>query len=380
MSTSLIKWEIDNVIHLAAFNVPRGKDSTGVAFVYEDKATKKMTTQVVKGVMNPVTFFDSSNVKEICNERPAFAIVGHNRLATIGHINIHNAHPMTVEHLVGTHNGTVDAFKPYKHEEDKITDSRNLYKHLAQYGLQSVIQEAGAAGAMALVWVDKKDNTLNFYRNTHRPLYYMYTTIGSTMYWSSERGTLALLAERDKCGYRAPEPFLLNKHYSIKLDAAPVMTIKEVKEYEFKYKITSEDVKKHNKKKDKKKDKSATPFKEGLMTAEEWLRAHTTTGPTTSAAGAAPPKTPTTTSVPSVLYTKEILPGDWYAGYNNDYWTISKTVEKLLKSGCCFCKKKPAIFEPVFWISDSDYVCRDHLPDIKAMTDDVHEGKIKRGH
>jgi predicted glutamine amidotransferase len=383
--------EIENVIDLAAINVRRGKDSTGLAIAHGGKKR----VEYLKGTMNPVSFYDHENVKKLISERPIHAMMGHNRFATIGHINQTNAHPFRYGKIVGMHNGTIKALEPPKKDQDKITDSRLLIEHLAKHGLQSAIDAAGIDGAMALTWIDEEQNTLNFYRNIHRPLSFMLSSGDSTMYWSSEVAALRLLDSRSALVYKTPESFKMEHHYIIELGINKVnMTVipmqSPVKPVKYKPMTAQEVIKAVE---DKKKEKH--PFGGMYPQSTDLTGPPTpdtvTTGPQTSTAGEKPtsihlPQLPHQKkkhhgkeSVP-LLDTRPIPAGSYYTGYGNNMWSISETVKKLVGTTCDLCTKKCTIFEPVYWTGPDNYVCHEHMAQVKELTNDVHKGVIKRGH
>lgn len=389
VGTHLLTWHVDMVQDLAAFSVPRGKDSTGITCIKKD--TKQ--PQSLKQTCNPVTFFDIGNVKELINQTPFCAVMGHNRLATVGAINTANAHPFSEGKLVGMHNGTIEAFKPKYKDQDRLTDSRMLYKHIDQHGLQSAINKAGHAGAMALTYYNKEDETLNFYRNGHRPLHCMVATSGTFMVWASEKATLEYLKERESISFGDVRSFETNKHYTIELFKETLSLEVEDMKYPSSgtvYYGAPGPIKPEHLKavEDKKKEapRPTTGLKQVLKSTTQRVLGKDTTGQTTSPAGEEKPTTMvlsglpgSNTSVPQV-YTRAIQKGDWYAGYNNECWDIPSTTKKLQDETCMLCTKKPTIFDPVWWMAHDQYVCISCVALAREQTKDLHQGSIKRGH
>ncbi len=82
-------------------------------------------------------------------------------------------------------------------------------------------------GAWALTWYDKKDGTINFLRNKHRPLFYAYTKDFDRLFWASEWRMIDAAVHMsgggyelyvDKDGHRF-FPFPDDLHYKFEVDA-----------------------------------------------------------------------------------------------------------------------------------------------------------------
>lgn len=105
----------------------------------------------------------------------------HCRAATVGNVEKKNAHPFAVDHVIGMHNGSITTDFTNKKQFD--TDSEALYHNIATMGVDAAIKDLPFSAAYALVWLDRKKNTLNFLRNAQRPLFVVHQ--GITLYWSS---------------------------------------------------------------------------------------------------------------------------------------------------------------------------------------------------
>lgn len=394
VGTNLQKWEVDAVIDLAAFNTPRGKDSTGICAI--EKNNKQH--HILKSLGNPVTFFEYKNVDELVDNTPFVALMGHNRLRTVGAINLHNAHPMQEEHIVGMHNGTIENFKPKHKDNDKLTDSRLFIKHIARHGLQSAVDKAGPTGAIATVYYDREKGTINFYRNSHRPLHCMLSSGGTVLYYSSEKATLEYLKARDTRVYGDVKYFDTEHHYSIGLFGTEItMEVEKIKYPGYAYKsagpITPEHLK-STKEDIKKEEPRPTQVKEAKKSTTQRILDRVTTGLHTSTVGEDTSQKPTTLVLPGLPHspplggktsvpttgTRAIQKGDWYCGYNNNMWGIAETVKRLQAETCMLCTKHPEIFEPVWWMGDTEYVCNGCVAQAREQTHDLHQGSIKRGH
>lgn len=68
--------------------------------------------------------------------------------------------------------------------EDTGTDSEAIIIAISKFGIEETVKHL--QGAWALVWVDTKENTLNFLRNKERPMWYSYTKDFKQVIWASE--------------------------------------------------------------------------------------------------------------------------------------------------------------------------------------------------
>lgn len=185
----------------------RGRHSTGVASVrrYQDQI------DVVKRV-GPAHFLtEDPEFSKVMGPAPK-VLLGHNRHATFGAHTEDNAHPFAFGDVVGAHNGTLDKWcVKFLHENEYFdTDSEAIFSHLNKFNIREVMNQV--AGAWALTWYDKRDNTMNMLRNKKRPLYYVYSKNRQTMLWASERDMLAFVMRRHN------EDLYEEKFYSVTED------------------------------------------------------------------------------------------------------------------------------------------------------------------
>jgi len=117
-------------------------------------------------------------------------VVGHNRKATAGESTPENAHPFVHENIILVHNGVV---RNHKKMADTEVDSHAIAHSIVDKGYKETI--AKLDGAFTLVWFDMKSRTLNFVRNSQRPLYLVEND--SLLGFASEAGMLLWLGERN---------------------------------------------------------------------------------------------------------------------------------------------------------------------------------------
>lgn len=168
----------------------RGTDSTGLASI---DAKGKPT--IVKMATHPINLFDS---KAFCNALSGYyskVFIGHNRAATLGAVNDLNAHPFQFGDIIGAHNGTLEKSSWADLELAAGTktdvDSAAIFACINEIGIEDTIKlmeegRTAATGAWALVWYDMKDDTINFLRNEHRPLWWALNDDGDKVIWASE--------------------------------------------------------------------------------------------------------------------------------------------------------------------------------------------------
>lgn len=183
----LNKFELENVRKLASLNHFRGTDSVGMMTYHKKYGDNKNVFSHYKAAMHPLYFteaiFDKKYVDNKWSKDHPNLVGIHCRAATKGKVAKKNAHPFVFDHIIGMHNGTIHATQPNENKFE--TDSEALYYNISEMGLQEALNKThGGQIALALVWLDAKKNTLNFYRNSLRPLHVYHA--GSTIYWSSD--------------------------------------------------------------------------------------------------------------------------------------------------------------------------------------------------
>ncbi|QIQ64374.1 hypothetical protein Epa1_p45 [Pseudomonas phage Epa1] len=185
--------EIALLKNLLAADIVRGAHATGLAKV----DPIKNEVSIHKMAVDAYDFLAHADTKKFLTENRARIYIGHNRYATMGDKGDHeNAHPFQVDHITMVHNGTVDAWgiDLLEGSDTLKVDSHMVAATIAKHGIRSTLEER-FSGAAALVWWDAKERSLNFVRNSERPLFFAVTTTG-TIVWASEDWMLKSFLER----------------------------------------------------------------------------------------------------------------------------------------------------------------------------------------
>lgn len=178
---------------LLLFDSVRGMHSTGTAFVRRFESEMK----VVKRVGHPFNLFNSDEYNDAMATKNTYKVlIGHNRHATTGAKTEVNAHPFKFDNIVGAHNGTLEhlSVKDLHNYKQVDTDSEAIFATINKFGFDYTIGKL--AGAWALTFYDKKANTINFVRNSKRPLHYCYSADRCTLIWASELEMLKYVLAR----------------------------------------------------------------------------------------------------------------------------------------------------------------------------------------
>lgn len=239
MSTSLSNYEIAYVRQLMVLSVLRGWMGSGAFAVSSHH--KKMRIEMFKTEFCGAELACDPSFDKIVSQNPKI-ITAHCRAPTRGENTLDFIHPHRVKALTGVHNGTMNTVMGNV-LDSKVSDSRAIYEAIAEHGVEEFVKNS--RGAYSLVWTDAEKGTLNFLRNSERPMVFARVGNGdfaSTMYFASEKGMLEyVLSGRGNISpnvitYMSPKPYQhLIFPLSIRQGCKPV----EVKEYEEPFKVTS---------------------------------------------------------------------------------------------------------------------------------------------
>lgn len=130
------------------------------------------------------------------------AVIGHNRSATVGTIDLDNTHPFQEGPITLVHNGTLNStFELGKSMHDLKSEGVEVDSHVICHNLavaktpDEVLSKLD--GAFTLVWHDARDHSINIIRNDKRPLHMMPTACEDTILIASEAEMLYWLAKRN---------------------------------------------------------------------------------------------------------------------------------------------------------------------------------------
>jgi asparagine synthetase B (glutamine-hydrolysing) len=190
----------DNFIEDAfVANMLRGVDSSGIASVDLDTAEFDFHKLPVSGVYFAEDKVATRLIKNACIQNTL--TMCHVRAATVGKVNVSNAHPFCYEEgegtdyrvVIGAHNGTLTGWTTNTSSKGYTVDSEWAIHHIAQEGFDAF---EDFKGAYCFVWWDSdKRDTLNIARNTERPMFVAMLETGGMAY-ASEAGMLYWLLER----------------------------------------------------------------------------------------------------------------------------------------------------------------------------------------
>ena len=141
--------------------------------------------------------------------------MGHNRAATRGTIIDENAHPFWVDDkIVLVHNGSYKGC--HKSLKDTQVDSEAIAHTIAeQKTLEAALKKINAA--YVLVWYNTEEHTLNFVRNSERPLWFIESQAGALL-WASEKETLYYTMSRNDVKFKEPAKELVaGTHVRLKI-------------------------------------------------------------------------------------------------------------------------------------------------------------------
>lgn len=176
----------------------RGEDGAGVMTVPDPKGQDfkvryGKTTWSSGHLITTKEFYDT--IKD-----DVHIVAGHARAPTKGGTDIKSVHPHRSEHIYLMHNGTMH-YVGGNTVKDTESDSKLVAKCIADRGIEYFVQES--FGAYCLVWIDLKDNTLNFLRNEDRPLtlgFEHFTQMAgsqvSQLWWASEMWMIPTVLSR----------------------------------------------------------------------------------------------------------------------------------------------------------------------------------------
>lgn len=201
----------------------RGRDSTGMFSVKDNRVDWR------KIALPAYEFLNLDSVTGFINGlNDASFIVGHNRASTSGKSITKNAHPFECGHITLVHNGTVFQQGLLDKTKDMEVDSNMIAHTIYKRGIDYTAPKI--TGGHSLVWFDSKEKTLNFLRNSERPMWILETN--DLIFFASEYGIARWIALRN--GFEPLKTYATKEHvlYSIK-EGERIFTERPMEKYEF---------------------------------------------------------------------------------------------------------------------------------------------------
>lgn len=193
---------------LLKLDTVRGSDSTGSMSM-----SSLSNLSIAKCVGTPWELFQDYSWKSHTSGLMRI-LIGHNRAATSGSVTRKTAHPFEFGSIVGVHNGTLTDQSLLEDSSMFSVDSENIFYHMDKNGLDHTLQRL--EGAFALVWYDKPNRSVNFIRNSERPLF--YTNTGDCIFWASEPWMLQVALSSSNITFDEIISMDEHKHYSVVVD------------------------------------------------------------------------------------------------------------------------------------------------------------------
>lgn len=187
-----------SMLELLAVDTIRGVDSTGLALV---PFAVKENIRLIKKTVPGWDFADMRGVRGAAELGPYELYMGHNRAATKGGVSVDNAHPFwmnegdAIKELVFMHNGTVYNKHALPSGDNYNTDSEAICASFAQIGVEETVSKIN--GSFSFVWWNVEDRTLNFLRNSERPMHLAYDKNARHLFFASELDMIKLALHRN---------------------------------------------------------------------------------------------------------------------------------------------------------------------------------------
>ena len=346
-SSVLSKDEVNKAMSLGLLSMFRGTDSTGLALAYGNTESRKKRRPVVyDGFKHPIDsygFLQMTKTEELLTkDLEKLCVMGHTRYSTSGNAtSVSHAHPHRFKHIVGCHNGTIFRFN-YKTDSKKLgTDSRVLFNMIAEDGIDEALNEADW-GAYAISYYDTKANTISFARNRDRPLWFMETKAGSTIYWASEKRMLDFIAAGSQT-FDDPYEIDVKKLYTWPIGEPRQLTTRPLKVSSYNF-------------------SSIPPYVQNRITyARKRRHNHYQGGEVLWPSLYHDPNKYEKDNDLYAYHSSEDKEADkWkdfkYLGYESAALSPQEVL-LLLDQGCAFCLQTKAIEDSVYWTNADEWVC-----------------------
>lgn len=217
-STAITQTGLNIILQMLHADAVRGMHGTGLYAV--DKEGSNMRIRVGGPPYELVGSKEFEKYTKFVQQKFVRFMVGHNRFATRGSHTTEHAHPFRDGHITMVHNGTLDSFGHLPDAKDYQVDSEAICHAFAVDGVEKTIKTL--KGAWTLVWWDNKAQTLNFLRNSKRPLWIAPHKTDHSMFFASEGHMLQWILQRNNWDYKEIKQLPENQWWSFPLgDSKP---------------------------------------------------------------------------------------------------------------------------------------------------------------
>lgn len=177
---------------LAVAGTLRGWDGTGLFYKEVNAKKKDSSVFYIKDAKTGSELLDKYTWEDSLSSLRFVA--GHNRAATIGKCDKENTHPFCYPNVIGSHNGTIHAWRTLFPNTKAGLDSDAIMEALNDADDPLTVLPELSAGAYALVWYDHRTDTVSIARNDERPMHFVRTAYG--IWWASELKMLEWCLDR----------------------------------------------------------------------------------------------------------------------------------------------------------------------------------------
>jgi hypothetical protein len=200
------------MIHAGAL---RGMHGTGAFAIADDGSSYRVRVGGPPHELINSSEFDK--FEKFVTKKYVRAVVGHNRYATKGGISTETSHPFRDGEIILVHNGTLDSFGHLPDADKYVVDSEAICHSIAVDGVEKTVKSL--RGAWTLVWYDGNNKTMNFLRNSKRPLFMARHENEPFIAFASEPEMLKWLLNRNGMYLFDVKELPENQMYSYALDS-----------------------------------------------------------------------------------------------------------------------------------------------------------------
>lgn len=365
---SITNDDVGHLHELATLSTLRGTDSTG--YLQGRQHKRDLIFNSRHTLENAVHLFTDGGASLAFKGSNTRLVMGHCRAATLGKVTLDNAHPIREGNIIGCHNGTIPIFAPDKGDEEKNSDSRELFKRINDKGVEQAVAESGASGAYAMTWVHLGTKVLSFLRNKERTLYYIMNAHKTKMFWASEWRFLKFAVPTWEKAWET-NPSILEVDELITIDMDDGLRSFEKKKITVPRSIS-------------------THYFDPAINSSFFEELEKLEAETVAEAQALELTEENVTSVPLITKSQDLgltkvlekdpnLPA-FYRGFRNIFQATGYYTQLLKKKGCAHCKQHHTVKDALTWIDHDEYICENCMADdfiISYMHDaDSYKGEL----